>query len=137
MFIWIVITLDMILLALTYKWPKIKNFREKWTKKYLYWNGLVRFFMEIYLCLTMFSLINLMHMDWDTSLPAVNFSNFCAIVATILVVIGPVILIVFTLRSYKDLSKDEFQKRHGVMVEGLELNYRERTDVQHYETDKY
>lgn len=64
--VWIVITLDMILLALSYKWPKIQNCREKWTKKHLYWNGLVRFFMEIYLCLTLFSLVNLMNMVWDT-----------------------------------------------------------------------
>ena len=129
MFIWIVLAVDMILLALTFKWPKIQTFRQKYTVKYLYWNGLVRFFMEIYLYLALFSFINLANMDWDTSLPAVNFSNFCAIIGTIIVIIGPIILITFTMLRFKDLGKEEFQKRHGVMVEGLELNYMERTDV--------
>ena len=136
MFIWTVLAVDMILLALTYKWPKIQTFRQKYTIKYLYWNGLVRFFMEIYLFLAMFSFINLANMDWDTSLPAVNFSNFCAIVGTILVIVGPIILIVFTMRKFKDLSNEEFQKRHGVMVEGLELNYRERSDVPSEEVNR-
>ena len=92
--------------------------------------------MEVYLSLTMFSLINLMNMDWDTDLPSVNFSNFFAIVGTIVAVVCPIILIVFTMRHYKDLNKDEFQKRHGVMLEGLEVNYMDRTDVQFSEINK-
>ena len=60
-----------------------------------------------------------------------------AIVATIFVVVAPIILIVFTMRNFRKLSDEQFQKRHGVMCEGLELNYKERKGVPKSESDKY
>ena len=136
LFFGMVVMVDMILLVLSKKWPNLKSIREKRTKKFLYWNTLVRFFMEIYLSLTMFSLINLMNLEWKTSLPAVNFSNFFAIVSMIVVVVCPIVLIVFTMRHFRDLNNEEFKERHGAMTEGLELNYRERGDVQVSEANK-
>ena len=43
--------------------------------------------MELYMNLVLFSFINVSHLEWDTGLSAVNFSNLYAILALVLVIL--------------------------------------------------
>ena len=116
------------LLAL--RWPSIGKIRRKYTAKWLYWNGIVRLFMEIYMNLTLFSLLNLKTIEWGTNLPAVNFSNTFAILAIIVAATAPVLLIVHAARNLRSLQDDSYQSRHGAMFEGLEHDYKQRMWLQ-------
>ena len=58
--------------------------------------------------LALFSCVNLSHLDWDTNLPAVNFSNMFAILAMMAVVTVPVVLIVNTLRNLRKLQSESY-----------------------------
>ena len=101
---------DLLLRAYTYllKQPCIARCRNKVTAKWLYWNGSTRLFMEIYMNLALFSCVNLSHLDWDTNLPAVNFSNMFAILAMIAVISVPVALIVNALKNLGNLQSESY-----------------------------
>ena len=67
---------------------------EKWRKKfgdYLYFNGSIRFFMEVYFDVALLSALNLETVDWDTLFPSEKISN--AMSVFFLVVVGLVPLV--------------------------------------------
>ena len=82
--------------------------REK-TKDLLYWNGLTRFFMEVYLDIAILAFVNLSHLEWNADLPAVNFSNLMALFVAILVCSIPILVIVHMVRSLKKVEQEDFQ----------------------------
>ena len=127
MVVFVVIWLyDLMLKAYSLKWPGIGSVRRRCTSNWLYWNPLVRLFKEIYMNLTLFTMVNIVSLEWDTELPAVTFCNVFSIVALIVVLTLPVFLIVHTSRNLRNFQKESFQKRHGAMFEGLELDVRKR-----------
>ena len=76
--------------------------------------------------LALFSCVNLSHLEWDTNLPAVNFSNLFAILAMMTVIAVPVVLIVNALRNLNNLQSESYQSRHGALFEGIELDLTKR-----------
>ena len=119
----IVVFYDLMLKAYSLRSPGIIAVRRKCTSNWLYWNGIVRMFMEIYMNLTLFNFVSLVNLDWNTNLPAVNFSNTFAIVGTLVVFIAPVILLRHTWRNLHKFGDESFSKRHGAILEGVDLDY--------------
>ena len=99
---------DLMLKAYSIRSPGIIAVRRRCTSNWLYWNGIVRMFMEIYMNLTLFNFVSLVNLDWETNLPAVNFSNTFAIVGTIVAFIAPVILLRHTWQNLCKFGDESF-----------------------------
>ena len=87
-------TLHLLLSLVAKKIPKVDQASSK-ISKFLYWNGLIRLYMEIYLDLAICALLNLKTMYWEEKLSAVSFSNVLAIISVACLGIIPIFLIVF------------------------------------------
>lgn len=62
--------LQVLLMFLAKAIPKTSCINNK-VKRYLYWNGSIRFFMEGYLDFVMMALINVKHLDWESDFTSV------------------------------------------------------------------
>ena len=124
----VLVLYDLMLKAYSLKSPSIGSVRRRCTQGWLYWNFIVRLFTEIYMNLTLFTMVNLMEMEWDSNLAAANFSNLFSILATCIVFTAPVALIVLTSRNLRDHKTASFQRRFGAVVEGIELDFTKRDE---------
>ena len=97
------VLIDLTMKLLSHKVPSIDKVRRKWTSKWLYWNGIIRLFLEIYMNVTLFSLVNLANLEWDTFLSGVNFTNTMSILAIIVAFTAPVVLIVHAFLNLQKL----------------------------------
>lgn len=97
MFITIAYATGAILSLVFYKnkrvWIKIR--------KVIYWNGILRLFLELYQDLALQSYLNIMTAEWDSVYPSVQYSNYLSVFVISLVVALPVYcaLIAFRCRS--------------------------------------
>ena len=103
------IFIDILLKYLGRKWHKIASFREKTTSKWLYWNFLIRFFLEVYLNFVMFSLVNLTKSKWRTGLNAVNFSNIFSLFILLVSVVGPIVIVTQAIRNQEKWEEAAYQ----------------------------
>ena len=69
---------------------KIVNF----LATYLFFNGLIRLYMEIYLGMALASVLNMHTVDWQSPFKWVTFSNYSGLVALILITTLPILLFV-------------------------------------------
>ena len=76
--------------------------------------------MEVYMNLTMFTLVNLASLDWKTGFPAANFSNTLAIFSMILIIVSPIALIVIAYRNLEKFTEDDANLRYKTILEGTE-----------------
>lgn len=76
------------------KVPKIGQISSK-IGIFLYWNGLIRFFMEVYLDYSVSALLNLQAIYWEDELSAVSFCNVLSIIFVILMALIPIYFIAF------------------------------------------
>ena len=120
MLLGLVMIVDGILKLMARKWPTVQSFRQRRTVKFLYWNGTIRFLMEVYMNLTIFTLVNLASLDWKTGFPSANFSNTLAIFSIIIVTVIPIVLIVVAYRNLEKFAKDGTNLRYGTILEGTE-----------------
>ena len=91
-------------------------------RKIIFWNGLIRFYIEIYMDVAVCAFLNLKTMTWNDHLPALNFSNYFAILAVISLCVIPVGLIVFFAKRMNSWIDDDFQNKYGTLIEGANLN---------------
>ena len=61
---------------------------------YLFFNGLIRLYMEIYLGMALASVLNMHTVDWQSPFKWVTFSNYSGLVALILITTLPILLFV-------------------------------------------
>lgn len=76
--------------------------------RYLYWNGSIRFMVESYLDIVLFSLLNVKSLDWSSPFWEVHASNLTAIALTAVFCGLPLFFIWFYARNIHKWSSDEF-----------------------------
>ena len=65
----------------------------------IYWNGLIRLFLELYRDLALLSFLNLYTAEWDSVYSSVRFSNSLSATFFTIVVLVPIILAVLMYRK--------------------------------------
>ena len=60
---------------------------------YLYFNGSIRFYMEVFLDVALLASLNLHTVEWDSPFPSINVSNYLSIAALAFVCILPLCFI--------------------------------------------
>ena len=82
----------------------------------LFWNGLVRLFMEVYLEAVLLSIHNLKNIVWyDSSLDSA--SNILAIIFVLVFCLLPLFLLYF-FSKYKEIwHTKEFKDKYGTLIE--------------------
>lgn len=79
------------LIPLSEKYKKLGPHRDK-LMHLIMANGTIRLFMEGYLELCLFSMLNIKEMRWDLPFPVIEASNMLAIMVLMAVLIVPLIL---------------------------------------------
>ena len=117
---------DILLMYASRKFPKAGQLRNKTTKKFLYWNWTIRFFMEIYMSFTMFSFVALTSLEWDSPFAAVQFSNYFALAIAMVIIVGPAFLIRHLIKNMNNLNDKKFKDKYGTLTSEVELNPEKR-----------
>ena len=91
----ITVVLHLLFWLLSKYWHRVQRLESK-IARYLYWNGLIRFFMEAYLDFFMFSLLNIKTMgDHDDRFLIVMASNCLSVILLTLSLVLPVVMCIF------------------------------------------
>ena len=84
---------------------------------YLYFNGTIRFYMEIFFDIIILASLNLYTADWGTPFIAEQASNYLSIVFIILISIWPIGCILLACLRPKKWIAQTFQSRVGTIFE--------------------
>ena len=102
---------------------KLNNYIES----YLFWNGFLRLYMELYSGLALSSVLNI-HAgedDWDSPFYWVEVSYYSARVSIYLVAMLPILFFVPLYFIKRDeWSTEEFKKMYGALLEGTRTELR-------------
>ena len=112
--IWVIFT-HLAILVLVYgpvwlihrNWGKLARAKHK-LEAYFFWNGLIRFFMEISFELILTAMLNVHTADWQTPIHSVKFSTALSVISLALVAIVFPFLTVLYYRNMGILSKKSF-----------------------------
>ena len=97
---------------------------------YLFWNGLIRFYMELFFDLSLYSILNIHTVDERTAkFPSVQASNYFSMAILGLTCLFFVFLIAVYVRNYKDWDKEQFQDSYGDFIGGTDLKRRKKQRV--------
>ena len=107
-----------LLVAKKFPKPSILEKKEK-LKTYLFSNWTIRIFMESYLNLCLFSLLNLYEMRWDLEFEAIKTSNVISILVFMSTLIVPVVLFVYFIRNRSRWEDEVFQSKTEAWFEGV------------------
>ena len=102
-FVWI--HLALIILILIARLFKIKLQR---LTKYMYWNALLRLYMESIFELTLLATLNLIKADWSSENFSVQFSNYLSLLVIILTCLVPLGLLIFYYRRIEEWNDENF-----------------------------
>lgn len=97
--------------------PKYRGARTK-LRDFIFFNGMIRLFIEAFLDLVLFSLLNIVEMEWPKSLDAVSISNFTACAFFFLCIMMPIVLLVHAYRSRNKWQDDSYSRKYGTLLEG-------------------
>ena len=101
--------------------PKIEKVTDK-LKYFLLWNGATRFFIESYIQIALFSILNLKEFDWDSDFTRIALSDVLAIVLVAVIVLLPIALLVFFACNISRWNDEGFARRNGAFLDGADLN---------------
>ena len=76
--------------------------------KYLYFNGTIRFYMEVFFEFCLLSSINLHAVDWETPFASVESSNLLSIVLLTLIFVMPLFYITVSCLRPEQWLEDKF-----------------------------
>ena len=93
-------------------------------KEYLYWDGTIRLFMVLFFDITLFAILNLHTVDWQSEFASIKASNAVAVISMI---IACGTLVLFTV-SYFRLPKVNRTEKFAEKFEPL-LSGTDRIDV--------
>lgn len=65
----------------------------------IYWNGLIRLFLELYQDIALLSFLNLKSADWDTVYTSVSFSNYLSAIFITIIIAVPILLGIVLFRN--------------------------------------
>ena len=119
------VALHFLLYLLAKAIPKTDRLREK-VSSYLYWNGTIRFVMEGYMDIVLFSMLNIEDLNWEDSFWAVKVSNYLAIVLTAVLSGLPIFFIIFYGRNLKNWNASRFQSKYGALLDGTNQSMKEK-----------
>ena len=85
-----------ILIVLSMLVPKTSKLKTK-LGYYVYWNGTIRIFMEGYIDLTLFAMLNINEIFWNEDIKAVTVCNWISIVLLSLTMVMPIVLLVYLM----------------------------------------
>ena len=117
--------LHLLLSLVAKKIPKLHRTSSK-IDIFLYWNGFIRFCMEVYLDFAICALLNLKTIYWEEKLGAVSFSNVFAIISVVCLGIIPVYLVGFFYWRLKMWDDEEFQAKYSSMIDGTNQRFKTR-----------
>ena len=93
--------------------------------KYLFWNGFIRLYMEIYLSMALASILDIYTVDKQSPFKWVKVSNYSALISLIIIALLPILFFVpFYFCKRKQWSTEEFQKTYGSLLEGTRIELR-------------
>lgn len=87
------------------------NCAQKGRKKvgdYLYFNGSIRFFMEVYFDVALLSALNLETVDWNTLFPSEKISNAMSIFFLVVIGLGPLCFALLVCWDTKRWRQEKF-----------------------------
>ena len=113
-FVWI--HLALIILILIARLFKIELQR---LTKYMYWNALLRLYMESIFELTLLATLNLIKADWSSENFSVQFSNYLSLLVIILTCLVPLGLLIFYYRRIEEWNDENFDNQFGEILAGL------------------
>jgi hypothetical protein len=87
--------------------PKASLLNSK-LSKYLYWNGMTRFFIEAYMDIALFTALNLQRVDWSTDFFEVNFNNCIAVGLMVFIGFLPIFFVFFYAYNMSNWKNDDF-----------------------------
>ena len=93
------------------------NTKKKLTD-YFFCNGLIRLVMETAFELTLVAALNIRTVDWDTTQPAVKYSNALAVLFIILLSALSTSLVYIYCIKFKKLKEKNFKDKYGAGMEG-------------------
>ena len=94
----------------------------KFVRYYLFWNGLIRMYMEIYFGMALASVLNMHTVDWESPFEWVQVSNSAGLVGLILIAALPIAVFVpIYFRKRALWSDEEFKKTYGALLEGTRI----------------
>ena len=112
--------LFLILTCVIKKYPKDVLIEKKGKlKEYLFFNWTIRLYMETYLNLCLFSLINLKEIRWDVGFPAVKTSNFFSFLIFTQALVVPFVIFSYYIRNRDRWEDEDFQTKFGPFLDGL------------------
>ena len=97
--------------------------------RYLFWNGFIRLYMELYQGICVASVLNTYTADDDINSPFywIKVCYYCRIVGMCLIFALPILLFVPLYFRKRDLwSNESFQKVYGSLLEGTRVKFREQ-----------
>ena len=103
----VLVCIQVVLFLVAKKLKKLSK-ASTWLTDFLYWNGLIRFFMEGYLEFFMMSVLNSKALYWRRELQSVTASNVLSFISMTLLIILPIFFMFFYMRNIHKWNKDEF-----------------------------
>ena len=104
--------------------PKVAKITKK-LRGFLFWNGTMRFFIESYMDIALFTMLNLKEYEWDYDFSLITASHVLAFVMVVVITLGPVALLVGFACNISKWGNERFVDRYGTFLDGADLE-RER-----------
>ena len=102
---------------------RVKKFKDK-LGEILFWNMLIRLFIELYLDILVYAIINVKTADWEfyDVLYGPTTSNVMSLAFCYSIPILPIILLIFYCRRKNSWSEESFDKKYGAFLVGMDLS---------------
>ena len=85
---------------------------------YLYWNGTIRLFFEIFYEIFLLTVLNLHSSDWDRVFKSKVYSNVLSVIFVVSFVAIPIFLVIFSCVKRKAWNNDNFEAKYGAFLDG-------------------
>ena len=86
--------------------------------KYLFWNALLRLFMESFFESALLAPLNLMEADWSTSNFSAQFSVYLSLLLCVVMILLPLAILRFFCRQMDQWITEDFDNRFGEILAG-------------------
>ena len=113
-FVWIHLALMIFILI-----ARLFKFKMQRLSKYIYWNALLRLYMESIFELTLLATLNVIKADWSSQNFSEQFSNYLSLLVIILAFVGPLGILMFYYRRIEEWNDEDFNNRFGEILVGL------------------
>ena len=103
------------------KFRRLKPITDR-SHRYMFYGGSIRFFMEGYLDICMFSLMNVKALDWSGTFLTVTICNYVAVIFTTFACLFPVFVLVWYICRMHLWHSEEFKGKWGALLDDLDID---------------